>query len=123
MTDRIKPALTAEEWRGRIIPPDHPFPRYGEANYPDADGMPYIFYGEFGVSAEGYFCGVNPAQAIALANAALPDDDKRKLRREHIAALRNATVRDVIGDEDREQTNTLRNLADALDSYLPRRTE
>ena len=106
MTDRIEPALTPEEWANK--------------GYPAIDG--YFDFENCVVDTGGGWGG-EPGRfipgLIALANAALPDDDKRKFRREHIAALRNATVRDVIGDEDREQTSILRNLADALESYLP----
>ena len=100
MSDPIEPVFDADQWRDIAG-----FDRgHGDMQMPD----------EIGRRAwDG-----NWAACIALANAALPDDD-RKITRGHIAALRNATVRDVIGDEDREQTNILRNLADALESYLP----
>ena len=111
MTDSIEPALTPEEWL-----------LYAPRGWLDLD------HNEVSTRDEG-FCIMPDSEVavfakrlpalIALANSALPDDDKRKLRREHIAALRNATVHDVIGDEDREQTSILRNLADALESYLP----
>ena len=110
----MKPAVTREQWAQF----------FGEGGYTTVayNDVQRNHDGTFIVFPEGEGAMFFPDELpglIALANAALPDDDPRKFRREHIAALRDATVRDVIGDEDREQTNILRNLADALESYLP----
>ena len=109
-----KPALAPEQW-AQFFGEGGYTPLYATVVQRNHDGTFIVFpEGEGATFAPHELPGL-----IALANAALPDDDPRKLRREHIAALRDATVRDVIGDEDREQTNILRNLADALESYLP----
>lgn len=55
------------------------------------------------------------AALIALANAALPDEDPRKLRREHVEVLRSAP--DGPGD-----VSPLFELADAIESFLPPET-
>jgi len=75
--------------------------------------------GELGLLIEGaqhITIGRNVARLtalIALANAALVDDDPRKLRREHVDALRSAA-------DGKIDVALLRDLADAIDSYLPR---
>ena len=109
----MKPAVTREQW-AQFFGEGGYTPLYATVVQRNHDGTFIVF-----PEGEGamFFPDELPG-LIALANAALPDDD-RKITRGHIAALRNATVRDVIGDEDREQTSILRNLADALESYLP----
>jgi hypothetical protein len=66
--DKIEPALTAEEW----------------AHAMDADvrdGLAYEVCYLWGRS--------RPAGAIAIANAALPDSDPRKITRDEPSMLRN----------------------------------
>jgi hypothetical protein len=55
---------------------------------------------------------------IAMANAALSDDDPRKFTRAHLDALRAAA--DEKNGDGSENTERLRQLANALESYLPR---
>jgi hypothetical protein len=120
MTDRIEPALTAEEWKQRIV-------GYLE-DY--EDGVPYVKDGEFGVGGDTYFGTVNPVQAIALANAALPDDDPRKITREWVIDIRDIAdslageIAEWVGDSPRTEAQIarLRGYADALESYLPPET-
>ena len=110
----MKPAVTREQW-AQFFGEGGYTPLYATVVQRNHDGTFIVFpEGEGATFAPHELPGL-----IALANAALPDDDKRKFRREHIAALRDATLRDVIGDEDTERTGVLRTLARALESYLP----
>lgn len=78
------------------------------------------------ILAVGADCA-NPHQTMALANAALPDDDPRKIRREDVEALANARAfsidpASVIEGEipiDRDATARLRALAAKLAALLP----
>lgn len=56
-----------------------------------------------------------PAAAIALANAALPDDDPRKITREDVDNLRGI----LSGDAWAVAKADIKRLADTLESYLP----
>ncbi|HEV8496737.1 MAG TPA: hypothetical protein VGQ56_07750 [Gemmatimonadaceae bacterium] len=100
------PALQAHEWRD------------GRSSLRDT-GVVVSLAGELGLLIEGaqhITIGRNVARLtalIALANAALVDDDPRKLRREHVDALRSAA-------DGKIDVALLRDLADAIDSYLPR---
>jgi hypothetical protein len=64
------------------------------------------------------------SMVIALANAALPDSDPRKITRKHIAMLREAgRQRDSLSppylDITLDDAAELLAFADALESYLP----
>jgi hypothetical protein len=89
MSEKIDPALTAEEW----------------AHAMDADvrdGLAYEVCYLWGRS--------RPAGAIAIANAALPDSDPRKITREKLRLV----GRLMGAHEDDEKA-----FLDALESYLP----
>ena len=53
---------------------------------------------------------------IAVANAAMSDDEPRKLKRVHVEALRAAAE----GEAGEKEAAVLRELASAIESYLPR---
>ena len=94
MTDHIEPALSAEEW----------------ARLQTADYLGFLMETNDEILDR-------PAQAIAVANAALPDTDPRKITREMVATLRDVTAP---GSASGFETNAeLTSLADALESYLP----
>jgi hypothetical protein len=69
--------------------------------------------------------GGDLAALIALANAAMNDEDPRKFTREHVVALRSATeelARDydaVATDARSARAGLLDDLADAIESFLP----
>ena len=100
------PALQAHEWRD------------GRSSLRDT-GVVLSLAGEIGLLIEGaqhITIGRNVGRLtalIALANAALLDDDPRKLRRDHVDALRSAA-------DGKIDVALLRDLADAIESYLPR---
>lgn len=121
MSDRIEPALDAEEWESKVA-------RRG-AGYPSFIAMP-----EPGLTVVGAASAYEHEQSvevvtgaipalIALANAALPDDDPRKITRSTVNELRAVAAQlptmgagpngEDIPDPD------LSHLADALESYLP----
>lgn len=89
MTDKIEPALTPEEWR-------------------DTDRAMRQHVGALPERADDL------AQVIALANAALPDSDPRKITREDVRACRRET-NDWFEDRD----EMLRGLADRIAALLP----
>jgi hypothetical protein len=98
----IPPALTASEW----------------AKQEEGDLGGFRIVGR-GIDGPHYL-----AVLIARANAALPDEDPRKIRREHVRLLRDAA--DALPEEGRAtalglDTNAsrLHEFADALESYLP----
>jgi hypothetical protein len=107
--EKIKPAMTAAEWARGI-------------NGHDWEHLAALAGTE--------------AQLIALANAALPDSDPRKITRERVQSLRALAEELAFDDctipEDEDAPLTLagrehrhrliaeaRNLAAALESYLP----
>lgn len=130
MTDKIEPALTAEQWsdlaRDALILGD-----------PQDKHSPRIVADEEGLSVQddwGEATGAPLPAVIAIANAALPDTDPRKITREKVAAMRQAADeflsylgRDY-GPKDNWGrapeyfaafgTETIK-FADALASYLP----
>jgi hypothetical protein len=113
MTDKIEPALSAEDWKYPIaeITVDHGSARetLKPADFArNVKELPIL---------------------IALANAALPSSDPRKFTREWVSTLR--TVADAlevlakeseapaVGVERFMAASYLREQADALESYLP----
>lgn len=122
MTDSIEPALTSEQWIARVA-----------VDQTREDGACYIYDGEFGVGVDTYFMAVNPVEAIALANAALPEGDLRKLTRKRVSDLKDVAglARDalrVYGPESlwgnvprtlAAMIDRTEALADVLASYLP----
>lgn len=109
---KIEPALSAEEW-ARAMSPGRPV-FVGTPNaISDAIGDRILDnYGHF----EGLSDGDAPA-LIALANAALPDDDPRKITHQMIDDIRESM--DYI--EVERHIETIGRIADALESYLPPR--
>lgn len=111
MTDRIEPAIPAEHWRNLAA--------LGER------GPRLALWDEFTTSERK----PDMPAVIALANAALPDDDPRKITREWVTLLRfvaDCSERDSIAlynereaDKDGSQAiASLRAMAAALESYL-----
>lgn len=139
MPDRIEPALTAEQWSDlarvegcRVSDFDgtftatftHPFDEHGRGiALSDDASLISVFHAE-------------PVRAIiALANAALPDSDPRKITREWVNAIRNASPSLPTPRNNTEWVTTgqalataeahravLDLIADALESYLPPQT-
>jgi hypothetical protein len=108
MTEHIEPALPPEDW-----------------------AMHAESAADENVALQEYLSWhtVRPVQSIALANAALPDTDPRKITREMVEAMRYAAYmlmevsREAADDEEfaKLHTNADRLFAgaDALASYLP----
>lgn len=123
MTQPIEPALSPDEWENPA-----------DVGYFDWDS------GIVDVSADAFRPAKLPAKLIALANAALPDSDPRKITRETVRRLSALAghlenVNDMsqeIGDgyapdvwqsaEMEQGITLLRAIADALESYLPPET-
>lgn len=99
MTDKIEPALTAEEWTS----PADALDGYFDLR----DGVVDVRLG--GAHGGGDLVG-DTRKLIAFANAALPDSDPRKITRERIALLWSAASR--AGESDVV-------FIEALESYLP----
>ena len=105
----LPPALQDHEWRD------------GRSSLRDT-GVVLSLAGDLGLLIEGaqhITIGRNTARLtalIALANAALTDDDPRKFKRAHVAALRSAAA----SGGDYRDVALLQGLANAIESYLPR---
>lgn len=104
MSEKIEPALSAEQWAELVVelPDEHAWtePGYLCANDNDRWGTSRV-----------------PAHiAIALANAALPDDDPRKITRKMVTGLR-----EIASDQpwDEGLGLWLNRVADVLESFLP----
>lgn len=115
MTEKIEPALSAFQW----------------STVRNEDGVIYVS------PPQGTNDGVNwlaklstdrAPQYLAIANAALPDSDRRKITRERIAAARKALNQsDYIPNSDEElgadgewpAVSDAEQLLRALESYLP----
>lgn len=119
LTKAIQPALTAEEWRGAL-----------------GDNGQFISDAAFITARPGESLTISATiyrevapRVMALANAALPDDDPRKIRRFHVDLLRRATDelteggpgRTVDPNEYQLGIAAVLELADVLESYLPPR--
>lgn len=131
MAEKIKPVLTAKDWSFRASSEQTSLGATGvrlDTFGPDDVVLTLDrFDGEEGVSAP---VSLIPA-VIALANAALPDSDPRKITRERIALIRElaelAWLRAksfkvaepfATRNADRAKDDVLQ-FADALESYLP----
>lgn len=125
MSDRIPIALTVEEWGAMRVEfvglPDLVF-------HDDGDGMELVACGDDGSALEKWKFNVAPdidlPALIALANAALPDDDPRKITREWVREICYAAEAAAWGDgaqneSDRQAAAALNAIAAALESYLP----
>jgi hypothetical protein len=105
----LPPALQDHEWRN------------GQSTLRDT-GVVLSLAGELGLLIEGaqhITIGRNVARLtalIALANAAMSDDDPHKLKQAHVDALR-AVVQGAAG---KKEVAVLGELASAIESYLPR---
>lgn len=108
MSDAIPPALTPDEW-ARVEPSDI---------YGHDDGGVYV-----GAYRGGDIeVGVRDHALIALANAALPDTDPRKITREWVREIRGAARDYALPDGFLHSGEVLNRIADALASYLPPET-
>lgn len=104
MTEKIEPALTAEGWRlsSAAERPEHAL-----------GSLRGLF------PSDEYFDAADLPAVIALANAALPDSDPRKITRERVAAIRTAAEGSRRHYNAEPFANALRDFANALESYLP----
>lgn len=100
MTEKIPPALSPEEWAEPA--------NVGYFDWPN---------GIVDVSSDTPPDRL-PAQIIALANAALPDSDARKITREKIKMLRDYAA-DITRIGGGRHGGELDHLADELEAYLP----
>jgi hypothetical protein len=104
----LPPALQDHEWRN------------GQSTLRDT-GVVLSLAGELGLLIEGaqhITIGRNVARLtalIAVANAAMSDEEPRKFKRAHVDALRAAA-----DNGDAPSAAVLRELANAIESYLPR---
>ena len=106
----IRPALTDEQWRKREYQSD------------GANGCS-IMLSDFGLSVVQSGPITNPddlVALIALANAALPNEDPRKLRPETVERLRAIVVDDPRDDGGFFDDELVEEHSDAISSYLPR---
>lgn len=119
-TETIQPALTPDEWDSLS---------FWEPSGSDCSDVFEIDQGTIvagHTSRHEYYEFRRFTAIMALANAALPDDDPRKITRERVEALRIAMEywqpRDgdgVAWDEYRAVHATLRDLHSALAALLP----
>lgn len=119
MTDKsnIEPALSAEEWAIGMVVRGEEF---------DGDGMHAQVNSVLGFMVDNYCPETQSshqdpnhlAAIIALANAALPDDDPRKITRQDLAMLRRAGG-EFIDRGDCDALERLHRLRAVLASYLP----
>jgi hypothetical protein len=118
MSERIAPALTPDEWAAKETrTPDH----VRVALLLDEDGS-FLEVGDGRSSADTWLiASEGMPQTIALANAALPDSDRRKITREHVALLRRleAAEREKAPEGDSWNVRDLDALAGVLESLLP----
>jgi hypothetical protein len=117
MSDQIEPALDEHEWRNWTTGIVEPC------------GIPFAIGAA--CDAIAYSLDRNPAKLIALANAALPDDDPRKITRDRIKLMRDAGgsilsahAEYCVGEECgcHDDMRALDAFAVALESYLPPET-
>lgn len=107
----VQPALRDDEWRD------------GRISWLRESGIVLSLAGELGLLIEGsqhITIGKNATRLtalIAMANAALPADDPRKLTRAHLDALRAAVDSTTVSAD---QAELLGQLASAIEAYLPR---
>lgn len=120
MSEKIKPALTEQEWRdGRVQFVGLPELVFHD----DGDGMEFVVRAPDGTISEKLKFSLAPdvdlPALIALANASLPDSDPRKITREWVRELRGVAEDYEYRGLDPNPYDTLRGIADALESYLP----
>ena len=127
MTQDIEPALSASEWKDqRALRPE------GTAVWPISYNREHPGLHVPVTAAVSFHVSKPPAlvAVIAIANAALPDSDPRKITRDMVTLLRRIAYTEV-AEEDGEgsydsanlfegkEMDALMELADALASYLP----
>ena len=118
MSEKIEPALTAEEWaNGQYIGADLSIRRRN-------DGLSGHRL-ELDVRATPFDTPEDFAAAVAMFNAALPGDDPRKITRERIEALRRCvelareSEMGTRGGVDWRRDTFADSTILALESYLP----
>jgi hypothetical protein len=122
MTDKIEPALSAEEWDMREATREDTHVRLDWFNGPPTLYIDNLSNAPLSISdeCESSHGGVPALIAmIALTNATLPDTDPRKITWGMVDAIRDAEP--SWGERDTEGLALLRHIADALASYLPPR--
>ena len=137
------PALTAQQWKRGLFPSEPII-----YNSPARRAVSFGILGEWpnalAISIEGHVARIEDpsdlAALIALANHAMNDEDPRKIRRETIQVIREAA--ELVAEEapdgpGREPTgergaavvegggrrSQMKQLASALESYLPEKAE
>lgn len=128
MSEKIEPALSAEEWAEERFAPTSDLQI---VIHNDGDGIEFVIYpdDEARFQRKGLLSkhklefADDLAGVIAVLNAGYPDSDPRKITRFHVVLLRNAAerLRGTDGEpEEIEQVKAyLEDLANALESYLP----
>ena len=121
MAETIAPALTPEEWQQKSALLEAHMGRDTAVSVVDSH---FVLRAHDTWRGERYTAAVSATphhlvRIIALANAALPDDDPRKITRVTIAEIRNAAenVDHEWGGPDAD----LWRIADVLESFLPPR--
>lgn len=123
MPDKIEPALSAEEWAVKCATPERWMGRDTAVSIvrSSSDVAHLVLHSHDAWREEPYTAGLlatphNLVPIIALANAALPDSDPRKITREKLANVLGAL--EVAANATRDESETLAFIA-ALESYLP----
>lgn len=124
--EAVGPTLTPDEWQRLSFDRDTPERETVTAHETDGTSFDAAVYGQR-AELDGNMLTISDTEwgpraipaLIALANAALPDDDLRKITRERVAELRSA-LGCFQADRGRlpDDAATERFL-DALESYLP----
>lgn len=115
MSEQIEPTLSAEEWVAS---------RNGlglGVDVGDGYTFAYLVDGSLRVATEhGLAVGTvtGPARIVAVANAALCDDDPRKITRDKLAVLLGAFGAPIFVPNS-EESAEMKRFLDALESYLP----
>lgn len=114
---KIEPALTAEEWEQRT----YRSITGREFSHIEAQGVQLHDNGVMVLVGldDDRDINASPAALIALANAALPDSDPRKITREKIEHMKAIaeSIRPTTSNES--HIGFLEEFATALESYLP----
>lgn len=111
----IPPALTPEEWRARTDGSEFALPHVFE----DERGRRVRYYVDYGNTYGGYesLSGDGLPEMIALANAALPDGDPRKLTWDDVRMLEELASEPADGFT--VPAEKIRNLASRVAALLP----
>jgi excinuclease UvrABC ATPase subunit len=125
MTDRIEPVLTAEQWKRALACTScdgsgtYLYENDPPGTCPSCNGTGRDAEAAFEAWCEDASFTEAP-QTIALANAALPDTDPRKITRAKVETLRHMIGADESWTGCSPQSFALaESLLDALESYLP----